>query len=445
MRIFYHISVNKSRDAKIFLKFLDFMSKAGIIKLKISEESENFNQMNEKYEGLPLELAEALKRCDLLVGRETLEYAYELYDPETGGFYYSISSRDLDGMTPFAEGTCFIMEHLRCGGIESPDWHKELVGNWILHHQDEESGYYYEELWGKITTGPRLDRDLTYSKSILKDYCGMQPLYPTPDERIKKKDGNAAIPEYLKSEENMTAWLDSLDWSNRSIWGTGQKLSSSANLIKAAGLDGVVYEYILKKQNPETALWGEGLNWMSTNGGMKLSSFMKNTSHKVPNVSKIIDSVLELFASGIPAEHATYIWNPFVLLSNAITSLPDSEREQMRSKLYDRGADIVNFAIDSALKLKRPDGGFSSNLDRAQFRQQGFLYGLGLADESDVDGTVIAGHRLRDTINKTFGVKVSRDYYAGLGEEFWNRCRSKSRVVKTKNLDDYPDIKAFKK
>lgn len=394
--------------------------------------------MTDNNYALPENLVAALKRCDLLVGHDTLEYLYQLYDPKTGGFYYSISSRDLEGMTPFAEGTRFAMENLIAGGIESPDWHKELVGNWILNHQDESDGYFYEDLWGKTTSGPRIDRDLNYSKGILA-YCGLKPLYPTPDERLKSQDisTNTTIPEYLKSEENMIAWLDSLDWSNQRIWGTGQKISSAVQLIKAAGLDKVVYEYILKKQNPETALWGEKIDWMSTNGGMKISSFLRPAGYPFPNVDRMIDTVLELFASGIPAEHATYIWNPFVLLANAISSLPEDERKKMRAKLYANGADIVNFAVDSALRLKRPDGGFSSNIGRAQKTQQGYLYGLGFDDESDMDGTVIAGHRLRSTINGTFGIEVSKDYYAGLGEQFWERCKNKPEIVKNKRLEDY--------
>ena len=401
--------------------------------------------MDEKYAHLPEDLAAALKRCDLLVGLDTLEYAYNLYDPATGGFYYSISSRDLEGMTPFSEGTRFMMEHLRCGGIESPDWHKKLVGEWILNHQDEADGYFYEDLWGKITSGPRKDRDLTYSKSILREYCGIEPLYPTPDERLKNKDTSVAVPEYLTGEDKMIEWLDSLDWTNKAIWGTGQKISSATALIKAAGLDRLVYEYILKKQDQNTGLWGDKLDWMSTNGGMKVSSYLNMAGYPYPNVSKMIDTVLELFASGAVAEHATYIWNPFVLLSNAITSLPEEEKPKMRAKLYKNGADIVNFAIDSALRLKRPDGGFSSNMDKAQFTQQGFLYGLGLTDESDVDGTVIAGHRLRATINSTFGVTVPRNYYKGLGEQFWERCKNKPAIVKTKKLEDYPHILKYKK
>lgn len=134
--------------------------------------------------------------------------------------------------------------------------------------------------------------------------------------------------------------------------------------------------------------------------------------------------------------HATYIWNPFVLLRAALSSMDDEKKILMRAKLLDKGADIVNFAVDSALKLKRPDGGFSSNLDRGQARQQGFLYGLGLPDESDMDGTVIAGHRLRSTIHNVFGVKCSNDYYAAFEKSFWERCKNKPEIVKTKQLNE---------
>ena len=50
--------------------------------------------MNEtNYDGLPKDLGEALKRCDLLAGPEQLELYYQLYDPKTGGFYYSTPAR----------------------------------------------------------------------------------------------------------------------------------------------------------------------------------------------------------------------------------------------------------------------------------------------------------------------------------------------------------------
>ena len=305
---------------------------------------------------LPKELEDALKRCDLLVGDEILDYYYNLFDPETGGFYYSISSRDLENMTPFAEGTRFVLESLAFGGIDLPEWERERVGKWIYEHQDESDGYFYEDLWGKTTSGPRKDRDLTYSVDILRKYCKMETKYQTPEERMASGIKNDGLPEYLESKEKIIEYMDSLDWSTKRIWSTGQKLCSALSLIKAAGLFDTVSSYVAAKQNPETGLWGEGLGWMNTNGGMKLSVFFRDTDHPYPRVEKMIDSVLEIFAGDEPAEHATYIWNPFVLLGAALSSLEGDERIRMREKLFDKGASIVNFAIDSALKLKRPDG-----------------------------------------------------------------------------------------
>ena len=113
---------------------------------------------NPNYAGLPDALCEALSRCDLLVGEETVDYLYELYDPATGGFYYSISSRDTKEMTPFSEGTRFAIEALRYGGIEFPDWWKAKAGAWILAHQDEGEEGKEKEKQGQIRAScERLD------------------------------------------------------------------------------------------------------------------------------------------------------------------------------------------------------------------------------------------------------------------------------------------------
>ena len=378
---------------------------------------------------LPASLTEALRRSDILVGTDTLEYYYQLYDPETGGFYYSISSRDAEEMTPFAEGTIFVLSALRDGGIEPPDWYKEKVSAWILPHQDPDDGYFYEKLWGKTTSGPRKDRDLSYSVGILRNYCGVEPLYTLPQERIKNDPVSGAVPEYLHSKEKMLSYLDSLDWTTKSIWSTGQKLATAHSMITAAGLSDVVHDYIVSRQNPETGLWGEGLGWMNTNGTMKVSGYFSDPSHPFPRMEQMIDSVLAIYSGDVPPTSATWIWNPFVALNNALRSM-DADRERMRAKLLEKGADIVNCAIDNALKLKRADGGFASSIHRATPTQQGYLFGYGLADESDMDGTVIAGQRLRAHMHTVFGVSCSHDYFASYSDAFWERLRTKPPVKK---------------
>ena len=388
------------------------------------------------YEKLPLDLREALKRCDLLAGPEQLELYYELYDPKTGGFYYSISSRDTEEMTPFAEGTRFAIEALRYGGIELPDWEKERVGNWILNHQDESDGFFYEDLWGKITSGPRLNRDLAYSVDILHDYCGMEPKYTLPVERIKNNDISSTIPEYLKSEETMLAYLNSLDWGYDRIWSTGQKLTTARTLIYASGYEKLTKEYIISKINPETGLLGDGFGWMNTNGSMKLSSFFDLTN-PFPNIEKAIDTVIRIFETCPPPSSATHIWNPFVFLDRAIKSQGEKS-EDARALLLEKGGKMVNLAVDCALKLRKPDGGFASSPSRAIKRQQGYLFGLGLPDESDLDGTLIAGPRLRNTIHATFGVKPTYGYYKQYEKEFWERCKNKAPIVKKFPKPDEP-------
>ena len=353
-------------------------------------------------------LREALGECDLLVGREQLDYFYELYDPRTGGFYYSISSRDSAEMTPFAEGTCFVIEALLAGGMTLPDWYREKVSDWVLGHQDPEDGFFYEELWGKITSekpGARLYRDLAFSEGIL-EYCGnIKPRYPLPSERIKKNPdevkSNAALPEYLESPEKMTAFLDSLDWSTRSIWGTGQTLGMAADLIRSAGLYDTVYEYVKSKQNRDTGLWGEGLGWMNTNGAMKLSHFFLDRDHVYPNPERAVESVLRLFADYPPPEYATYLWNPFVLLSRILATA--EREEELRELISSKGAETVRLAVRTAMRMHRSDGGFSSGIDHATPHQQGYIFGLGLKDESDLDGTLIAGVRLRNIIYSVYG------------------------------------------
>ena len=383
--------------------------------------------MHSFYNDLPSDIVNALKRCDELCNFEQLNLYYELYDPKTGGFYYSISSRDTEEMTPFAEGTSFVLEALEYGGIDIPEWEKEKLSAWVREHQDESDGFFYEDLWGKITSGPRLNRDLNYSVNILKK-CNSSPKYALPVERIKSHDTNTTIPEYLKSESTMIEYLDGLDWSYNGIWLTGQRLSTASTLIYAAGFERLIKEYLVTKINPQTALFGDSLGWMNTNGSMKLSGYF-DESFPFPNIDTAINSVIKIFETCPPPSSATHIWNPFVFLNRAILS-QGKNSAQARNALLNKGADIINLAIDCALKLKKPDGGFSSDPARALKRQQGYLFGWGLSNESDLDGTLIAGPRLRNTIYALFDIKAPNDYYTKHQEEFWDKCRNKHPIIK---------------
>jgi hypothetical protein len=315
--------------------------------------------------------------------------------------------------------------------MQLPDWYKEKVSEWILAHQDESDGWFYEELWGKTTSvipAARLYRDLAYSTSILNT-CGKKPLYLLPAERIKEGVENSSLPAYLESRETMLAYLDGLDWSTKAIWGTGQALTTASPLFRAAGYMDLVRDYIISRQNPETGLWGEGLEWMNTNGAMKLS-FCFDEEHPVPNAERAIESVIKIYSGETPPSSATWVWNPFVFL-NRLLNCAGKDRERLRNFLLEKGAEIVNRAIDCAMKMHREDGGFASSFTRATPAQQGYLFGYGTTTESDLDGTLIAGQRLRAHIHSVFGVNATHDYYVQYNDEFWERIKNKPEVIKT--------------
>lgn len=398
-------------------------------------------ETNGNMENLPQEILEALKRADELVDKEMLNYFIDLYDPETGGFYYTISARDTTGFEPVAEGTRFVLELLRNGGIchELPQWWTEKLVPWIQSHQSEEDGYFYEPMWGKDTDGNRRNRDLTYSLNIL-EYAKAQPLYPTAYERAEAAaSGDSAsasvLPERLTSEEKMLEYLDSLDWSTAKIWSTGNELQAEHSMIKSAGLEDVVREYIAEKQNKETGLWGEGCSWQNTNGAMKLSVYFDN-ANPYPNLEKMVDSVFSIYENEPSPSDGVYLWNALVTLTSGIqdyTVLPEAVKE----KIYGKGVYLINLIVDRALEFRKPDGGYSRTIDHALSSASGGTpVGLGLY-ESDMDGTAIIGPRMRSYLYQLFGVKPENTYFTEYEDWFLEQLQNKAPIEKNALVNDF--------
>lgn len=396
---------------------------------------------------LPQEIRDALKRADELVDEKLLSYYIDLYDPETGGFYFTISGRDSAGFEPVGEGTRDVLTDLRNGGIckELPDWWKEKLVPWVQSHQSEEDGYFYEPMWGKNTDGNRRNRDLTYNLNIL-EIAGAEPLYPTAYERAElaasgDSESASVLPERLTSKEKMLEYLDSLNWSTAGIWTTGNELQAEQSMIKSAGLEDLVREYIASKQNKETGLWGDGCSWQNTNGAMKLSVYFDN-ENPYPNLEKMVDSVFSIYENEPSPSDGVYLWNALVTLTSGIQDyavLPD----EVKAKVYDKGVYLINLIVDRALEFRKPDGGYSRNLNNALMSASGGMpVGLGLY-ESDLDGTVIIGTRMRNYLYSLFGVKADNTYFAEYEDWFLEQLKNKAPIEKN-NVHDFENYELGK-
>ena len=153
------------------------------------------------------ETVEALKRYYTLASSSMLNWLADLYDPETGGFYYSNSARNTIGYAPDIESTHIALSILSDSGAmgaiggpaNMPDWMKAALVNWLKPMQDPD-GYFYHPQWGKElaqTSLARMGRDL-WRAEILLGWCGVSPTYTTPDG-VK---GDYTLTDGTKVDEN---------------------------------------------------------------------------------------------------------------------------------------------------------------------------------------------------------------------------------------------------
>ena len=180
-----------------------------------------------------------------------------LWDGEIGGFYYSNSARDNEEFLPDIESTQQAFCALCDDGIVSsmsdyPEGMKKKAVAFITGCQDAEDGYFYHKQWGKDINTSRRARDMNKGMSIVRAF-GANSKYPTADERIKAAmEGRAEnisvmIPEHLSSRAAFVEYLESLE-INKNSYSVGHRLGAQVSQIRAAGLDGVLYDFLNSTQ-----------------------------------------------------------------------------------------------------------------------------------------------------------------------------------------------------
>ena len=119
---------------------------------------ENFAQRTDNERAS--EITAALKEYYSVYTDDVVSWIANLYDPITGGFYYSNSARDTEGFLPDLESTYQLlglppslgMTEGKSVGEFYPREMADAIVNWVKSLQDEESGYFYHPQWGKSFT-----------------------------------------------------------------------------------------------------------------------------------------------------------------------------------------------------------------------------------------------------------------------------------------------------
>lgn len=114
-----------------------------------------------------------------------LDWMVDIYDPETGGFYNTVSGAEYEGFYPSLEASAYvyqIIQSLGAGG-NIPQEFKDRLIHFFQSNQNPDTGFF-EEPWPKAASYDSRDKMRVYGVVVDKlKQLGAKPLYLLPSER----------------------------------------------------------------------------------------------------------------------------------------------------------------------------------------------------------------------------------------------------------------------
>ena len=332
-----------------------------------------------------------------------------LFDSEIGGFYYSNSARDneyqeIDGVKhyflPDIESTNQATNLLQNAGVinefsELPEWMRKKMAEFNCSLQDPDDGYIYHPQWGKNITDHRRGRDLMWSVAMEEKFNFKLP-YPTAIDRLKEAGENLDkreeliknLPDHLKSKEAFLGYLESFDWDMRA-YPAANTLSAQYAQVRAAGLDGVAYEFINSIQNPD-GTWGKLGGYHAVNAILKLGAVYDN--NPMPNPLGVANTAMDAIICDEPVGTVCWQYNAWFSLRNVLGNLrkfgDDKSADGIVAEILKRAPKGIISTAEKVKTFACDDGSYSYTPEYSSCTSQGARVSLGLK-EGDVNASVI--------------------------------------------------------
>ena len=370
----------------------------------------------------------AMKEQYAIHSNKVLVWLAELYDPNIGGFYYSNSARDNETvlykdkvykLLPDIESTNQALGFLEsCGFYEEGDYTRlpeemqKKIAEYVCSLEDPEDGFFYHPQWGKEITDNRRGRDHMWANEIRSNLHFEFP-YPSAEERLAKisdcisngEEISYDFPDHLKSKEALIDYLNGLDWNTRAYY-AGNMIAAQVSVIKAAGLDGIVIDYLNRIQNKENGMWGTLGGYDAVNAHMKISCFYESSGNVIPNAEKSVDTILETLCSDTPTNTVCWQYNTWFSIQNILKNLRkfggsegNAAADEIVKKVIARADEGVRANIWKVKRFMKPDGSCSYTPTESSCTSQGAIVSIPHTDEGDVNATCI---NIFGTINRMY-------------------------------------------
>ena len=405
---------------------------------------------------------EAVKRFYGLFDENVYLWLANLWDNETGAFYYAGSSRDYEGFLPDVESTTQAIKMIAGsgmidsygGGLDAldagiPEEMQEKIINFVFSLYCDDDGYFYHEQWGRNISDDRKGRDLTWSLQLIKYFGETLPDgWVDAVTRLKNQNAStsAAVSRVLESSvrptassdrfasrENFKAYLDSLNLLGDS-YGTGHQLASQADQIGAAGLldyccdylDALqeqIYEEQIADGDTPTGLWEKKPDYHGISGFFKINVVYSAAKRTPKYLDYALRSCVECILSDEDPGQITYTYNPWAALgeciggmrrANAAAGTAVYNLDSISKSLFDEAEEMFIKTTEKSELFRQSDGGYSYFEDNSSSSIQGVYASRGYA-EGDVNATCLLVYHTVGYMEGALGIQLpaiwnSRDY-----------------------------------
>lgn len=364
---------------------------------------------NQGYDGKGT--VDAFKMLYSLYSDSAYMWLANLYDPITGGFYYSNSARETVKFAPDLESTRQALDLLRYSGMTSdlkgtlPEDMKTNLVAWVQSLQHS-NGYYYHPQWDNyVTTDERLGRDVTNARSILAIF-GAKPNYKATSAHLTSPLSSSTVVAtssvistasgHLASEEAFLKYLDSQNWNDS--YTSGNRIAAQFTLIREAGLGDVCLDYMDKLQNPTTGMWSDKRDDNAVNGFLKISAMYADAGRIMNYSSEAADTCIEVLRSSAVPSTVCWVYNVWYSLGNIIGllksgSATDADRtlaDDIQARLRTNAAEYITIAAEKYAPFRKDDGSFSFTAQYSSEMSQGMPVCVSRMSEGDVNATYIS-------------------------------------------------------
>ena len=376
-------------------------------------------------------LDKALLELDAEFDKKTLDWLISMYDGESGGFYYAVSSRDNEQFEPDIESTTQVMsllDHLglfECtapGKTNLPEWFKEDIYNFLAKRQDEGDGYFYDPVYRLTANKAKKERNTVFVTTCLNWYIQKPTPYLTPMQRLKSEEAKKSTTDSDQSmyatRESYLGWLEEIS-ATRDSYNWGSDISSGKSMIIATGHKQDTVDWLKARQNKENGTWEREFGMQAVNGVLKICGYFDE--EPFPNYEIYARNVIEFTKTFEPGTAAA-AWNPMGSLRVVVSTIGDSLAPEVREQLDSAIADMIINTTVQMRKFRQPDGGFSYGKRGSSTYSNDVKVSLGLP-EGDVNAMALMSLIYNEAYTLSHTPKSM--VWAKYRDYFWSEMKKK--------------------